>query len=82
MIELQLSKRQIPELYLNRIYLGRNIYGDEAMAQNLFGKSAADLTLAESAFIAGLVRTPSGLSHLSNACLPMDLVLGRINTNQ
>ena len=61
MIELQLSKRQIPELYLNRIYLGRNIYGDEAMAQNLFGKSAADLTLAESAFIAGLVRTPGQL---------------------
>ena len=47
MIEQRLSKPQILELYLNRIYLGGNVYGVEAMSQNVFGKAAADLTLSE-----------------------------------
>src|SRR5688500_4924614 len=61
MIEQRLSKTQILELYLNRIYLGGNVYGVEAMSQNVFGKPAFDLTLSESAFIAGLIRMPSAL---------------------
>ena len=61
MIEQRLTKTQILELYLNRIYLGGNVYGVEAMSQNVFGKSAFELTLPEAAFIAGLIRMPSAL---------------------
>ncbi|HET9468199.1 MAG TPA: transglycosylase domain-containing protein, partial [Vicinamibacterales bacterium] len=66
MIEQRLSKQQILELYLNRIFLGGNVYGVEAMSQNVFGKSAFDLTLSEAAFIAGLIRMPSALWPWSN----------------
>ena len=66
LIEAQLGKQQILELYLNRIFLGAGIYGVEAMAQRVFGKPAKDLTLAESALIAGLARAPAALSPWSN----------------
>ena len=66
LIEAQLSKQQILELYLNRIFLGAGIYGVEAMSQRVFGKPAKDLTLAESALIAGLARAPAALSPWSN----------------
>jgi 1A family penicillin-binding protein len=66
LIELQLSKQQILELYLNRIFLGAGIYGVEAMSQRVFGKPARSLTLAESALIAGLARAPAALSPWSN----------------
>jgi penicillin-binding protein 1A len=65
-IEVQLSKQQILELYLNRIFLGAGIYGVEAMSQRVFGKPAKSLTLAESALIAGLARAPAALSPWSN----------------
>lgn len=65
-IEAELSKAQILELYLNRIYLSAGIYGVEAMAERVFGKHAKDLTLAESALIAGLARAPAALSPWSN----------------
>ena len=66
LIEWQLTKQQILELYLNRIFLGAGIYGVETMAQRVFGKPAKNLTLAESALIAGLARAPSALSPWSN----------------
>jgi 1A family penicillin-binding protein len=66
MIEARLSKDQVLELYLNRIYLGSGVYGVETMAGHLFGKPASELTLAESALIAGLARAPSTLSPWSN----------------
>ncbi len=66
LIEWQLSKQQILELYLNRIFLGAGIYGVEAMSQRVFGKPAQSLTLAESALIAGLARAPAALSPWSN----------------
>ncbi len=81
MIEQRLSKAQILELYLNRIYLGGNVYGVEAMSQNVFGKSAGDLTLAEAAFIAGLIRMPSALwpwSHYDRALRRSHVVLARM----
>jgi 1A family penicillin-binding protein len=65
LIERRLSKPQILEMYLNRIYLGGNVYGVEAMARNLFGRGAESLTLAECAFLAGLIRMPSALSPWS-----------------
>ena len=66
LIEAQLSKQQILELYLNRIFLGAGIYGVEAMSERVFGKPARALTLAESALIAGLARAPAALSPWSN----------------
>jgi penicillin-binding protein 1A len=66
MLEIRLTKDQILELYLNRVYLGAGTYGVEKMSQHLFGKSARDLTLAESALVAGLIQRPSALSPWSN----------------
>ena len=66
LIEWQLTKQQILELYLNRIFLGAGIYGVETMSQRVFGKPAKNLSLAESALIAGLARAPSALSPWSN----------------
>jgi penicillin-binding protein 1A len=66
LIEAGLTKEQVLELYLNRIYLSAGIYGVETMARSLFGKPAKDLSVAESALIAGLARAPSALSPWSN----------------
>lgn len=62
MLEAFLSKREILELYMNRIYLGSDIYGIEAMSREAFGKPAADITLAEAALVAGLIRAPATYS--------------------
>jgi penicillin-binding protein 1A len=66
MIDSQLSKQQILELYLNRIYLSAGVYGVETMSQHLFRRPAKSLNLAECALIAGLARAPSALSPWTN----------------
>ncbi len=66
LLEQELTKKQILELYLNRIYLSGGVYGVETMSRNLFGKRASALTLPEAALIAGLIRAPSALSPWSN----------------
>ena len=66
MIDAHLSKAQILELYLNRIYLSAGVYGVETMSRHLFGKPAKQLSLAEAALIAGLARSPAGLSPWTN----------------
>ena len=66
LIETQLSKEQILELYLNRVYFSAGVYGVEAMSQRVFDKPARNLTIAESALIAGLARAPATLSPWSN----------------
>jgi 1A family penicillin-binding protein len=66
MIEAGLTKEQVLELYLNRIYLSAGVYGVETMSRHLFEKPARELNLAESALIAGLARAPSALSPWSN----------------
>lgn len=58
-IERSLTKEQILENYLNTVYFGRGAYGIEAAARAYFGKPASKLDLAESAFLAGLVRAPA-----------------------
>jgi penicillin-binding protein 1A len=58
-LELRISKRDILELYLNRVYFGGGAHGIEAAAHRYFGKSARDLSLPESAVIAGLLKAPS-----------------------
>ena len=65
-MELVLSKEQILELYLNQIYFGQGAYGVAAAAQTYFGKSLAQLTLAESAFLAGLPKSPNNYSPYKN----------------
>ena len=62
LMERQLTKEQILELYLNRVYLSAGVYGVEAMSEHLFRKPAQTLSLPEAAFIAGLIRAPSALS--------------------
>jgi 1A family penicillin-binding protein len=73
LIEAQLTKTQILELYLNRVYLSAGVYGVETMSEHLFRKAASAVTLPEAAFIAGLIRAPSALSPWSN----FDGALGR-----
>lgn len=58
-IERRLTKDEILELYLNRVYLGDQAYGVDAGARRFFGKPATELTLAEAAMLAGLPRAPS-----------------------
>jgi penicillin-binding protein 1A len=58
-IERTFSKSEILELYLNSIYFGRGAWGIEIAARNYFGKHAGELSLAEGAVLAGLVRGPS-----------------------
>lgn len=65
-LELSLTKREILELYLNRVYLGAGAYGVDAAAQRYFGKSAKDVTIAEAATLAGLLKAPSRYSPLLN----------------
>ena len=66
LLEAQLTKKQILEFYLNRIYLSAGVYGVQTMSEHLFRKPASALSLAEAAFIAGLIRAPSALSPWSN----------------
>jgi membrane peptidoglycan carboxypeptidase len=61
----RLSKDEILELYLNEIYYGNLAYGIEAASQTFFGKRARDLTLAESALLAGLPQAPVDLNPLN-----------------
>ena len=58
-LEQKLSKDEILELYLNRVYFGAGAYGVEAAARRYFGKPAAQVTLAEAAILAGLLKAPS-----------------------
>jgi penicillin-binding protein 1A len=66
LIETELTKNQILELYLNRVYLSAGVYGVEAMSQHMFRRPARTLTLPEAALVAGLVQAPSALSPWSN----------------
>ena len=65
-LEMRLNKSEILELYLNRVYFGGGAYGVEAASQRYFGKSARDLSLAEAALIAGLLKAPSKYSPSSS----------------
>ena len=65
-LERKLSKAQILELYLNRVYFGSGAYGVEAAAQRYFGKSARQVKVAEAAMLAGLVKSPSRLAPTRN----------------
>ncbi|MDW0109804.1 transglycosylase domain-containing protein [Sporosarcina aquimarina] len=61
-IERVYSKEEIMEQYLNRIYFGNGAWGVQRAAQTYFGKEASELTLSESATLAGIIKAPSNLS--------------------
>ena len=65
-LEQMYSKDDILMMYLNSIYYGAGCYGIEAAAQTYFGKSCADLTIAEAATLAGLPQSPSYYNPLAN----------------
>lgn len=61
-LEQNYTKDQILEMYLNRVYFGSGAYGVEAASRRYFGKSARNVTLAQAALLAGLLKAPSRLS--------------------
>lgn len=61
-VEKRYTKDRILELYLNQVYFGNQSYGIEKAARRYFKKPARDLTLSESALLAGLLKAPEGLS--------------------
>jgi penicillin-binding protein 1A len=65
-LEARFSKKQILELYLNRMNFGAGAYGIEAASQRYFGKSASKLTLGEAALLAGLMKGPSRYNPVSS----------------
>ncbi|WP_411188110.1 penicillin-binding protein 1A [Pseudomonas sp.] len=80
-IERELSKNEILELYVNKIYLGNRAYGIEAAAQVYYGKSIRDTSLAQMAMIAGLPKAPSRYNPLANPARSLerrDWILGRM----
>ena len=68
-LEYRFSKEEILSIYLNRVYLGAGSYGVDAAAKRYFDKSARELTLAESAIMAGLLKAPSRYAPTSNPAL-------------
>ena len=80
-IERELDKRKILELYMNKIYLGNRAYGVGAAAQVYYGKTLDELTLAETAMIAGLPQRPSRINPIDQPELAVErrnYVLGRM----
>ncbi|MTI92527.1 MAG: penicillin-binding protein 1A [Pseudomonas stutzeri] len=80
-IERELSKNEILELYVNKIYLGNRAYGIEAAAQVYYGKPISELSAAQLAMIAGLPKAPSAFNPLVNPARSKerrDWILGRM----
>lgn len=65
-LERELTKAQILSIYLNHVYLGHGAYGVAAAAETYFGKEVEDLTIAESALLAGLVASPTKYAPTHN----------------
>jgi penicillin-binding protein 1A len=80
-IERMFTKREILELYLNKVYFGDGLYGAEAASRGYFGKPSAQLTIAEAALLAGLVKSPSAYAptyKLNLAVARRNVVLQRM----
>ena len=90
-LESELTKQEILELYVNKIYLGKRAYGIQAASHIYYGKPIAQLSLAQQAMIAGLPKAPSRYNPIANASrattrrdwiLARMLKLGYIDTGQ
>ena len=82
-IESEFSKQEILELYLNTYFFGQRAYGVAAAAQIYFGKELDDLSLSETAIIAGIPPGPSILNPIASqdaAARRRAYVLGRMHT--
>ncbi len=82
-IEHELSKEEILELYLNKIFLGNRAYGVGAAAEVYYGKELNELSLAQWAMIAGLPKAPSANNPIANpdrAKQRRDWILGRMQS--
>ncbi|MEH7180776.1 transglycosylase domain-containing protein [Neobacillus vireti] len=80
-IERQYSKQEILQMYLNQIYFGGGAWGIKHAARNYFAKEVNDLTIGESALLAGLIKAPSSLNpyrHLEKATQRRNLVLAQM----
>ena len=80
-LEKRFSKDEILESYLNIIFFGNNCYGIESASKYYFGKSAKDLSLEESCTLAGIIKSPSRYSPITNPTLckkRRDLVLSEM----
>ncbi len=80
-LERVAEKDEILEMYLNVVYFGRSAYGIEAASQSYFGKPCKELTLAEGALLAGIIKAPSAYAphiHPENALSRRNLVLERM----
>ena len=80
-IEEELTKEEILELYLNKIFLGKRAYGVGSAAEIYYGKKVEELTLAQSAMIAGLPKAPSRYNPIRNpkrAKIRRDYILKRM----
>lgn len=65
LVEVQFTKEQILETYLNHVYFGHGIYGVEAAAQRFWGKHIADVSVEQAAMLAGMVKAPMHYSPIS-----------------
>jgi penicillin-binding protein 2A len=80
-IERQYSKQEILQMYLNQIYFGDGAWGIKHAARNYFAKDVMDLSISESALLAGLIKAPSALNpyhHLEKATQRRNLVLAQM----
>tara|TARA_R110001592_G_scaffold363393_1_gene687250 strand:- start:92561 stop:95005 length:2445 start_codon:yes stop_codon:yes gene_type:complete len=80
-IERALDKREIFELYFNRVFLGHRAYGFEAASQVYYGKSISELDLAQHAMLAGIPKAPSRNNPISGPVAGMERrnwILGRM----
>lgn len=68
-LEKRFTKQDIMSIYMNRVYLGAGNYGVDAASRRYFGKSARDISLPESAILAGLLKAPSRFAPTSNPAL-------------
>jgi penicillin-binding protein 1A len=75
-LERLYTKQQILELYFNKIYFGDGLYGVEAASRGYFGKHASEVTVAEAALLAGLVKSPSSYAPT----VSMERAMSRRNT--
>ena len=80
-LEKELSKKEILELYLNRIYFGHGAYGVEMASRTYFGKPVGSITLAEATMLAGLIKGPTTYSPFNDLVKAKErqaVVLGRM----
>ena len=77
-LENHYEKEEILQHYLNRVYFGDGYYGIHAAAAGYFGKPPKNLTLGESAFLAGVLPSPDNRNHGEQALRSRDIAIGRL----